>query len=125
MVHTLDLFKNQYCEFLNPDTGEPCGVADYAWTAGICIDLVFSGLFGIDYDAGTGKITLDPALPACWNGRILSIENLPLPDGAALSVSVQCGGKPVIAAKITAADGTVKTNTAEGKCVLPIGPEMT
>lgn len=100
LVHTLDLFKSQYCEFLNPATGTPCGVMDYAWTAATCLDLIFSVLLGIDYDATTDHVTVSPTLPAAWQNQKLTLRNLPLPNHTTLNLEIVGGEIPQITQKI-------------------------
>lgn len=88
---TVREFKNSYTEFHDPDTGEGFGVADYAWTAAQCIAILVEDLFGISVDLPANEIRIAPNLPSAYADALWSIEDLPLPDGAVLSVRMENG----------------------------------
>ena len=119
-AHTLSLFRKRYCEFMNPDTGEPSGVPDYAWTAAQCIDMLFSVIFGIDCCAWDGTVTVRPAVPDQWRGREIALRDLLLPENARLNLVIRCGPEAAIGAEIISADGTASRSRGNGKLVLRI-----
>jgi glycogen debranching enzyme len=69
-------------ELLSGDFYVPFGrsTSHQLWSSAMVITPVLRGLFGLDIDATTKTITVNPHLPADW--RHATIQNLPLPDGA-------------------------------------------
>ncbi len=85
-LQTVQEFAPGYTEFLSPSTGEGHGVLRYGWTASQCIQLIIEELFGIDWCAWTGEVTVRPNLPAELEGVPVSIAGVPLGDGRCVDV---------------------------------------
>jgi len=85
---TLNIFNNNYAEFLHPYNGSGHGVSEYAWTASLFIKLIIEEIFGIDYNAFTRQITIRPNLPEALKNSCFSIENLFLPNQKRLDVRI-------------------------------------
>lgn len=79
-LKTIELFKSNYAEFLDPFTGKGNGVKDYGWSAAEWLQLLIEDIFGASYTAKDG-LTFTPHFPKAWEGEKLSIEGLRLPDG--------------------------------------------
>ena len=84
-------FADNYTEFHHPFDGSGHGVYDYAWTASQFIQIIIEDVFGIDYDAVSGTITVKPNVPVGFFGEMCSVEGLVLPDGNFLDVFVKDG----------------------------------
>lgn len=120
-VHTLELFQNAgFCEFINPLNKDACGVTSYAWTAGNCIDIIFSVLFGIRFNCWEKELLISPAFPEKWKGKSFSVKNLTLPDGSAVDMEIRCNNTAMIHAKITRKDGTIKIYQGENSLQIPL-----
>ena len=78
---TIAAFRGNYAEFLQPFTGSGEGVKDYAWTAGLFIREIIEEIFGLSWTPDHG-LTASPNLPVSLQKAHLSLEGLPLPDGA-------------------------------------------
>lgn len=85
---TIQEFRGDFTEFHHPVTGEGHGVLDYGWTAAQWIQILVEDIFGIDYDAIEGKVTIRPNIPEQYAREYFALENLILPDGGRISVSV-------------------------------------
>ncbi len=85
-LQTVQEFAPGYTEFLSPSTGIGHGVLRYGWTAAQCIQLIIEELFGIDWCAWTGELTVRPNLPKELLGVPVSITGVPLPDGRLVDV---------------------------------------
>ena len=88
---TIQEFAGDFTEFPHPFTGEGHGVRDYGWTAAQWIQILIEDIFGIDYDAVNGKITVSPNIPSEYRGEEFILENLCLPDGGKLDVHIKEG----------------------------------
>ena len=73
-LKSLQVFKNNYAEFVNPFDGRGHGVLKYAWTASLFIEIIVEGVFGISYDAIKDKIDINPSLTAEMKKENLSVE---------------------------------------------------
>ena len=91
---TVMTFNGKYAEFVNPSTGEGQGVLRYGWTASEYIELIIEEIFGINYDAWTGTLTVSPNIPAELYGQTISIKNVSLGDGRTVDVTVECAENP-------------------------------
>ena len=49
---TVNVFKDNYAEFIHPFTGKPNGMLKYAWTAGKFIQLIMENVLGYAYKDG-------------------------------------------------------------------------
>lgn len=107
-VKTIRQFRKTYCEFMNPLTGDPGGVIDYAWSAGNCVDMLFTILFGFDFDAWKKEIRIAPAFPENWHSRTMSVKNLRLPGDIVLGIDVKCGENAAIEVSFQKADDPVR-----------------
>ena len=112
-VETIKLFSNNFHEFYNPLTGDPGGVKKYAWSAGNCVDMLFSILFGIEFNAWENKIVIAPSFPQSWRGKSMTANNLHLPDGKTASIEVNCAETVKIKADIKMTDSCVKSYCGE------------
>ena len=121
---TLELFYPTFCEFLNPLTGDPCGVLNYAWSAGACVDMIFSVLFGLTFDAWQKEIRLEPALPESWKNREISFKGLLLPNGDLISVKILCSGEPEISAEIKCSNGNIEKYKGKKRILIPFPERM-
>lgn len=88
---TIQEFAGDFAEFHHPFTGEGHGVRDYGWTAAQWIQILVEDIFGIDYDAVNGKITVSPNIPSEYRGEAFILENLCLSDGGKLDVYIKEG----------------------------------
>ncbi|MBE7066338.1 MAG: hypothetical protein E7385_02180 [Ruminococcaceae bacterium] len=88
-LRTVEMFDNNYAEFLNPPDGSGHGVLRYSWTASDYIQIIIEHIFGINYDEFTDTLTIRPMLDSSLKGRTISIKNLLLPDGGKLSVIIK------------------------------------
>ena len=84
-------FADNYTEFHHPFDGSGHGVANYAWTASQFIQIIIEDIFGIDYDAVSGIITVKPNIPTRFCAEKCSVKGLVLPDGCTLDVTVLNG----------------------------------
>lgn len=107
-IKTIRQFRKTYCEFMNPLTGDPGGVIDYAWSAANCVDMLFTVLFGFDFDAWKKEIRIAPTFPADWNGKKMSVKNLKLPGGLVLGIDIKCGENAEIEVTVKNADDPVR-----------------
>ncbi len=82
---TIECFKDNYAEFVNPFTRSGEGVQLYGWTASQFVQIIIEIVFGISYDKENG-ISVKPQY--LKKGNSMSIENLCLPDGKTYSVYV-------------------------------------
>jgi glycogen debranching enzyme len=71
-----------HTELLSGDFFVPFGrsTSHQLWSSAMVITPTLRGLFGIDIDAQTKTITVNPHLPAYWSQA--AIRNLPLPGGS-------------------------------------------
>ena len=90
---TVTEFKGGFAEFLQPFNGTPQGVKHYAWTASHVIGLVLETIFGIGIDGARRTVTVRPCL--CGEIKSAAAENIALPDGGRLFVSVENGAARV------------------------------
>lgn len=91
-IKTIEVFRDNYAEFVNPFTRSGEGVKEYGWTASQFISLIIEEIFGISYSAERG-LTVRPTLPAEYADRRIAIRGLALPNGQ--TVSVECAGNQV------------------------------
>lgn len=119
-VRTVQAFGSTFCEFMNPLTGDPCGVLNYAWTAGYCADLIFSVIFGIEYDAWKQKIEIAPVFPVFWHGKAMALDGAVLPDGSSLNIKVRCGNEAEIEAEIKKPDGKTIKIQGKNRLIIPL-----
>jgi len=89
---TVRTFSGNYAEFINPSTGAGQGVLRYGWSASQYIELIIEQLFGINYCAWDGSVTVSPNLPPELKGKPLSVSGLSLGDGRELSVKIDSKG---------------------------------
>ncbi len=68
-------------ELLSGDFNVPFGrsTSHQLWSSAMVITPILRGLFGIDIDATTRTITVNPHLPASWTRA--SVKNIPVPGG--------------------------------------------
>jgi hypothetical protein len=79
-------------ELLSGDFFVPFGrsTSHQLWSSAMVITPTLRGLFGIDIDAQTKTITVNPHLPAGWD--VASVRNLQLPGGSASLVFRRTNG---------------------------------
>jgi glycogen debranching enzyme len=97
---TVMTFNGNYAEFINPSTGAGQGVERYGWSASEYIELIVEFLFGVDYDAWNGKVSVCPNIPPQLYGHTISISGLSVGGGRTLSVSVECDKSPKVTYEI-------------------------
>lgn len=95
-LKTVSIFNHNYAEFLDPLTGQGHGVKDYTWTAAQYIELLLGVIFGLDYDASAGQLTVAPMVSSDLYGQRISLKSHILPNGRAVSVSILCQEVPQI-----------------------------
>lgn len=88
-LKTVNLFNNNYTEFLKPSDGSGHGVKRYGWSAAQYIQILIENIFGVDYDGFTKTITIRPNLDKALEGKTISLEQLLLPDGNRLDLSAK------------------------------------
>ncbi|MCH5719011.1 MGH1-like glycoside hydrolase domain-containing protein [Niabella hibiscisoli] len=88
-LKTVQLFNNNYYEFLKPSDGSGHGVKRYAWSAAQYIQLLVEDIFGIKYNRFTGQIQIVPNLSASLKNEKLALRNLKLPDDSRLDVEME------------------------------------
>lgn len=98
---TVMTFNGNYAEFINPSTGAGQGVKRYGWSASQYIELIAEVIFGIDYNAWAGGVTVCPNIPHELFGETISLSGLSLGDGRYLSVTVNCGTDPKVFCEIS------------------------
>lgn len=83
-------------ELLSGDYNVPFGrsTSHQLWSSAMVITPTLRGLFGIDINAATKTITINPLLPAEWDHA--DIYNLPLPNGAVNCSVSRVKGKPSV-----------------------------
>ncbi len=80
-LKTVECFRDNYAEFVNPFTRSGEGVLLYGWTAGQFIQIIIEVLFGISYSAKDG-VSVNPLIDEDF-----AIENLSLPNGTTCNIS--------------------------------------
>jgi hypothetical protein len=88
-LETVQLFNNNYYEFLKPSDGSGHGVKRYAWSAAQYIQLLVEDIFGIEYNGFTGQIQIIPNLSASLKNEKLALRNLQLPDDSRMDVAIE------------------------------------
>ncbi len=88
---TVMTFNGNYAEFVSPSTGIGHGVKRYGWSASEYIELITELIFGIDYCAWDGSVTVNPCIPEELAGCTISLSGLRLGNGETLNVTVRCG----------------------------------
>ncbi len=97
---TVQLFNDNYAEFLNPTTGEGNGVLRYSWTASQYAQLIIENIFGVKYDRFANTLTIAPQIDSSLYGETLKLENLSLPDGNKLNLTILPGESTTISYEI-------------------------
>ncbi|HVZ82264.1 MAG TPA: hypothetical protein VG893_01220 [Terracidiphilus sp.] len=71
-------------ELLSGDFYVPMGrsTSHQLWSSAMVVTPVLRGLFGISIDAATKTITVNPHLPASWNGQRAEVHHLQVPGGS-------------------------------------------
>ena len=87
---TLNAFRSNCSEFINPFDGNGHGVIEYAWTASQFISLIVEIVFGISFNAEKNEVTMSPCVPNGWKNKTLSIKGLLL-GGRTLDVFIENG----------------------------------
>jgi len=92
LTHAQDL--GAHTELLSGDFYIPFGrsTTHQLWSSAMVITPTLRGLFGIDIDAQTKTITVNPHLPASWDHA--SVNHLPLPMGEA-SLTFSSSGQKI------------------------------
>ena len=82
-------------ELLSGDFYVPFGrsTSHQLWSSAMVITPTLRGLFGIDIDAQTKTITVNPHLPADWDHA--TVENLPVPSGESAMLHFSVVGSQV------------------------------
>ncbi len=93
---TVRTFNGNYAEFVNPSSGKGQGVLRYGWSASEYIELIIEELFGIDFCAWDGTLTVCPNVPEELFGNTISIKNVSLGNGKLLDVYVKCSADPAV-----------------------------
>lgn len=88
-LKTVQLFNNNYHEFLKPSDGSGHGVKRYAWSAAQYIQLLVEDIFGIEYNRFTGQVRIVPNLSASLKNEKLALRNLKLPDDSRLDLEIE------------------------------------
>lgn len=84
-LKTVNCFKDNYYEFVNPFTRSGEGVKQYGWTAAQFIQIIIEFIFGISYDSKTG-VSVNPLF--LQENNTMSIENIVMPNGKRYKVCV-------------------------------------
>lgn len=87
-LKTVQLFNNNYTEFLHPADGSGHGVKRYAWSAAQYAKVMIENIFGINFNAQTKTLTISPNLDESLLGKSIGIAQLLLPNGNRLNVYV-------------------------------------
>lgn len=88
-LKTVQLFNNNYHEFLKPSDGSGHGVKRYAWSAAQYIQLLVEDIFGIDYNRFTRQIQIVPNLSSSLKNQKLALHNLKLPDDSRMDLDIE------------------------------------
>jgi glycogen debranching enzyme len=82
LTHAQDL--GAVTELLSGDFFVPFGrsTSHQLWSSAMVITPTLRGLFGIDIDAQTKTITVNPHLPAGWEGQAAEVKNISVPGGS-------------------------------------------
>lgn len=87
-LKTVQLFNNNYTEFLNPPDGSGQGVLRYSWSASQYVQILVERIFGVDYDGFKNVLEIRPNIHPSLYGEELKLEKLKLPNGSLLNLSV-------------------------------------
>lgn len=90
-LKTLDAFKSNCAEFINPFDKKGHGVKEYAWSASQFLEILVDVLFGIEYNAVENTITISPKICDALKNERLQIKGLCLMDTVKLDVGVYKG----------------------------------
>jgi len=88
--NTVKIFHANYSEYVTPSNGKGEGVSRYGWSASQYIQTVIEHVFGIDYDAVTKRLSVEPLLVPELRASRIAIEGLrlPTPENSQLSASI-------------------------------------
>jgi glycogen debranching enzyme len=118
LMENVDLTRAQdlgaVTELLSGDFFVPFGrsTSHQLWSSAMVITPVLRGLFGIDIDAHTKTITVNPHLPASWDRA--EIKNLPVGSEAVDLNFIQSKGLVSVAIQTTAHTGVKLISTQSG-----------
>lgn len=87
-LNTIRLFNANYTEFLKPSDGSGQGVKRYAWSATHYLQLLIEKVFGVRVNMFAETITIMPNLDESLMGEKISLEELLLPNGNRLKLSI-------------------------------------
>ena len=106
-------------ELLSGDFFVPFGrsTSHQLWSSAMVITPTLRGLFGIDIDAQTKTITVNPHLPAGWDHA--EVKNLRVGDQSVDLSFAQASGEVLIHAKTSAESGIELHSTLSGTKPLP------
>ena len=90
-IRTVELFNNNYAEFINPPNGSGEGVLRYSWTASQYIQILIEHIFGITFDQFTNTLSIKPHLDTSLTGQTIELKQLLLPNSSKLDVEITSG----------------------------------
>ena len=90
-LKTLNAFKSNCSEFVNPFDGKGHGVEKYAWTASQFLELLIEVIFGVSYNATKNEITISPRIVGSLKNEKLSLENLKINSEQSIDIYIEKG----------------------------------
>jgi hypothetical protein len=106
---TVNLFNNNYAEFVIPSNGRGQGQLRYGWSASQYIQIIIENIFGVDYDEFKKTITIMPRLNESLTGKDITLDSLQLPNGNRLNLNISVRpGKVSIRYRITGGSNNMK-----------------
>ena len=88
-LKTLNAFKSNCSEFVNPFDGKGHGVEKYAWTASQFLELVIEVIFGVSYNATENEVVIAPRIFGELKKEKLSLENLKINSGQSIDIYIE------------------------------------
>lgn len=90
-MKTVSVFKNNFCEFINPKDGKGHGVKRYAWSASQFLELIIETVLGISYNATSGSVSITPRLTEELEDSFIELRGLKLSSNKTASVVLDRG----------------------------------
>lgn len=90
-LKTLNAFKSNCSEFVNPFDGKGHGVEKYAWTASQFLELVIEVIFGVSYNATENEVVIAPRIVGSLKNEKLSLENLKINSKQSIDIYIEKG----------------------------------
>jgi glycogen debranching enzyme len=129
LMETANLTKAQdlgaVTELLSGDYFVPFGrsTSHQLWSSAMVITPTLRGLFGIDIDAQTKTITVNPHLPAVWDNA--EVRNLPLPGGSETLHFSRSADKVVVSlTNVNHSDWKIRSDVEQSQAVKSDEPSI-